>query len=295
LSGPSIYKEFRSVNEGRLVKGQKQSGLRKPRSRSETMRFCHAAVLYDMFITSSLSATSGRLSKTGDGQANFDFVAAFYPLLEQLVFGSTLSRARSFFIAQAAQGKNVLLIGEGNGRFLLETVMQTSTPAFTVVDSSARMLSAAARRAARIECCPKIEFFHADILDWQPALAHYDRIVTHFVLDLYRPYSMRRIIEKISRLATEDALWINVDFSNANQRLCQSLLMWAQYRFFRICAGIEAPRLFDSGDYFREAGWQIIESRTIKRGWIVAHLMSKQQMISLPATRVSSCFSERRH
>jgi hypothetical protein len=39
--------------------------------------------------------------------------AAFYPLLEQLVFGSTLSRARSFFISQATQGKNVLLIGEG--------------------------------------------------------------------------------------------------------------------------------------------------------------------------------------
>jgi ubiquinone/menaquinone biosynthesis C-methylase UbiE len=248
-----------------------------------------------MFITSSLSASSGRLSKTGDGQANFDFVAAFYPLLEQLIFGSTLSRARSFFISQATQGKNVLLIGEGNGRFLFETVMQTSTPAFTVVDSSARMLSAATRRVARIECRPKIEFFHADILDWRPPLAHYDRIVTHFVLDLYRPYSMRRIIEKISRIAAEDALWINVDFSNANQRLYQRLLMWAQYRFFRICAGIEAPRLFESGGYFREAGWQVIENRTIKQGWIAAHLMSRQQMITLPVRRLSSCFSERWH
>jgi hypothetical protein len=87
---------------------------------------------------------------------------------------------------------------------------------------------------------------------------------------------MRRIIEKIARLATEDALWINVDFSNANQRLYQSLLMWAQYRFFRICAGIEAPQLFDSAGCFREAGWRTIEKRTIKRGWIVAQLMSRQ-------------------
>jgi ubiquinone/menaquinone biosynthesis C-methylase UbiE len=231
-----------------------------------------------MFITSSRSASSGRLSKVGEGQANFDFVAPFYPLLEQVVFGSTLSRSRRFFIAQVTQGNNVLLVGEGNGRFLFETVMQTSTAAFTVVDSSTRMLSAAARRVARIERCPKIEFFHADILGWQPPLARYDRIVTHFVLDLYRPYSMRRIIEKISGLATEDALWINVDFSNANQRFYQSLLMWAQYRFFRICAGIEASRLFDSTDYFREAGWQIIENRTLKQGWIAAHLMSRQQI-----------------
>jgi ubiquinone/menaquinone biosynthesis C-methylase UbiE len=144
-----------------------------------------------MFITSSRSASSGRLSKVGDGQANFDFVAPLYPLLEQVVFGSTLSRARRFFISQVTQGNNVLLVGEGNGRFLFETVMQTTTAAFTVVDSSARMLSAAGRRVARIEHCPKIEFFRADILDWRPPLARYDRIVTHFFLDLYRPYSMR--------------------------------------------------------------------------------------------------------
>jgi hypothetical protein len=54
-----------------------------------------------MFITPSLSASSGRLFKGGDGRANFDFVAALYPVLEQVVFGSTLSRARSFFISQA--------------------------------------------------------------------------------------------------------------------------------------------------------------------------------------------------
>jgi hypothetical protein len=32
--------------------------------------------------------------------------------------------------------------------------------------------------------------------------------------------------------------------------------MWAQYRFFRIAAGIEAPRLFDSLPYIRQAGWE---------------------------------------
>ena len=66
--------------------------------------------------------------------------------------------------------------------------------------------------------------------------------------------SIRRIVEKISRLATEDTLWINVDFTSKNQRLRQKLLMWAQYRFFRISAGIEAPRLFDSRPLYT-TGW----------------------------------------
>src|SRR5208337_4499862 len=68
----------------------------------------------------------------------------------------------------------------------------------------------------------------------------------------------------ISRLATEDALWINVDFSSENQNLRQKLLMWAQYRFFRISAGIEASRLFDSlytTDWLANIGGEITRIR----------------------------------
>ena len=119
-------------------------------------------------------------------------------------------------------------------------VKQTSSASFTVVDSSARMLAAAASRLATVDRCPRIELIHADILEWRSPAAHYDRVVTHFFLDLFTPHSICRIVEKISRLATEDTLWINVDFSSESQNFRQKLLMWAQYRFFRISAGIEA-------------------------------------------------------
>ena len=77
------------------------------------------------------------------GKTTFDLIARFYPLLEQTVFGSTLSRARGFFIPRVTEGNNILLIGEGNGRFLFEMAKQTSSRSVTVVDSSARMLAAA--------------------------------------------------------------------------------------------------------------------------------------------------------
>jgi SAM-dependent methyltransferase len=96
----------------------------------------------------------------------FNLVASFYPLLEQTVFGSTLSRARSFFISRVTEGNSILLIGEGNGRFLFEMMKQTSSGSITVVDSSARMLAAAARRLASVDRCSRVEFIHADILEW---------------------------------------------------------------------------------------------------------------------------------
>ncbi len=194
-----------------------------------------------------------------------------------MVFGSTLSRSRRFFARRVTEGNKILLVGEGNGRFLFEMAKQTSSASFTVVDSSARMLAAAARRIATVDCCPRIELIHADILEWRSPASHYDRVVTHFFLDLFTPYSLSRIVEKISRLTTEYTLWINVDFSSENHRLRQRLLMWSQYRFFRISAGIEASRLFDPLPYIRQGGWQILEGRSLKSGWISAHLMCRQQ------------------
>jgi ubiquinone/menaquinone biosynthesis C-methylase UbiE len=213
--------------------------------------------------------------RSADGQNDFDLIARFYPLLEQIVFGSTLNLARRFFIPRVTEGNKILLIGEGNGRFLFEMVKQTSSASVTVVDSSARMLASAARRIATVDCCSRIELIHADILEWRAPAAHFDRIVTHFFLDLFPPYRIRRVVEKISHLATEDSLWINVDFTSKNQGLGQKLLMWAQYRFFRISAGIEASRLFDSRPYIRQAGWEISAERSLDSGWISAHLMCK--------------------
>ena len=85
------------------------------------------------------------------GKPTFDYVASFYPLLEQTVFGSSLSRARSFLISRVTEGNNILLIGEGNGPFLFEMAKQTSSGSVTVVDSSAQMLAAAARRLATVD------------------------------------------------------------------------------------------------------------------------------------------------
>jgi hypothetical protein len=181
------------------------------------------------------------------GKATYDLIASFYPLLEQIVFGSNLSQGRRIFITQVRAGNHILLIGEGN-----------------------------ARRIAAVDRCPHVELIHADILECQSPAASYDRVVTHFFLDQFRPDRIHRVVEKICRLATEDALWINVDFTSENQDLRQKFLMWVQYRFFQIFAGIESDRLFDPRPWIRQAGWDILETKSLDSGWISAQLMSRQ-------------------
>jgi ubiquinone/menaquinone biosynthesis C-methylase UbiE len=214
-------------------------------------------------------------------KATFDLVASFYPLLERLVFGSKLSHARRSFISRVAGGRRILLIGEGNGRFLFEVVKQTSSASITVVDSSTRMLAAASRRIATVDCSSRIELIHSDFLEWRAAVGSYDRIVTHFFLDLFPPDRIRRVVEKISQLAMEDCLWINVDFTFENHSLPQKFLMWAQYRFFRIFARIEVSRLFDARTLIQNANWEVLEMRLLDSGLISASLLSRKEVASV--------------
>ncbi len=208
------------------------------------------------------------------GKATFDLIASFYSLLEQTVFASTLSQARRIFMTQVRAGNHILLIGEGNGRFLFEALKQTSATSFTVVDSSARMLAAAARRIAAVDLCPHVELIHADILEWQsPASCITTRVVTHFFLISSGRIVSAESLRAISRLATEDALWINVDFTSENQDLRQKFLMWIQYRFFQVFAEIESDRLFDPRPWIQQAGWDILETKSLDSGWISAQLM----------------------
>jgi ubiquinone/menaquinone biosynthesis C-methylase UbiE len=220
-------------------------------------------------------------------KATFDPVSSFYPIMEQIVFGSALSQARRTFISRVRAGNHILLIGEGNGRFLFEALKQTSATSFTVVDSSARMLAASARRIDTVYRCPRVELIHADLLEWRSPAMHYDRVVTHFFLDLFPPDLIRQLVEKISLLAAENALWINVDFTSENQNLRQKILMWTQYRFFRTFAKIESSQLFDQLPYIRQAGWDILEAKALDSGWISAQLMSRQLPPTSPGTQTS--------
>jgi ubiquinone/menaquinone biosynthesis C-methylase UbiE len=209
-----------------------------------------------------------------DGKTTFDRVARFYPLLEQAVFGSKLSQARRFFIPRIVDGRNILLLGEGNGRFLLEAMKVNRLASFTVVDSSAQMLASAARRIANLDYGLAVALIHADIFNWRSPVEYYDRIVTNFFLDVFLPPHLRQLVEIISSLSTEKTLWINVDFGPECRSLRQKILMWAQYRFFRILTGIEAPRLIDPLPFIQEAGWEILEERSLESGWITARLLS---------------------
>ena len=185
---------------------------------------------------------------------SFDRVATSYRLLETITFGQSLQRARVRWIEKISRPRRVLILGEGNGRFLCELLRVHPKIDIDCVDASARMLTLARTRARQI--CPeswqRIQFIHADILRWSPRNS-YDLIVTHFLLDCFPRYEVKAIVDKLAGAAAPGAIWLLADFTippaGIFSRMHAKLLLRMMYLFFRCAAGITANGLVDPTPY----------------------------------------------
>jgi ubiquinone/menaquinone biosynthesis C-methylase UbiE len=220
----------------------------------------------DMEITST-SMPARRMS------AQFDLVAPIYPALERLVFGAHLDNARQAFVENIIKANRVLLVGEGNGRFLASLIARKQIGFIKVVEKSRAMIRRAKGCAGESRNVG-LEFVEADFRLCQPG-NEFDCIVTHFFLDMFNPPAQRAIIQKFAELITRDGIWINVDFVPA-RTLPGGILMWLQYTFFRLVSQIEARRCFDVTMAAAAAGWTVVQTISYLGGLVVAKRLQKE-------------------
>ena len=207
--------------------------------------------------------------KSGDSHNQFDPVAPFYPVLEQCVFGSHLNAAREAFFDAVVEADQILLVGEGNGRFLTSLLTHKNKGCVKVIEKSSVMIRLAAARVRTLgEMRCDLKFIETDFREYRTS-QQFDCVVTHFFLDLFNPPAQLSVIERIAELTTTNATWINVDFVRP-RTLRGDILMRLQYAFFRIVSRVEAGRCFDESTVAAQSGWTVSESLHFLGGFVVA-------------------------
>ena len=178
---------------------------------------------------------------------SFDALAAHYRWLEFVLAGNKLQACRTAFLRELPQPREVLILGEGNGRFLLNCRKDMPSAHITCVDASARMLELArARLLASGISLHGIQFIHTDALQWQPCPNAYDLIVTHFFLDCFRPEQLAGLIKALANGATAHAEWLLADFqvpATGWRRVRARIIHQLMYAFFRVVTRLPAGRL----------------------------------------------------
>lgn len=191
---------------------------------------------------------------------NFDRVAVHYRWLETVAFGQQLQRARVAFVEAIETPRRVLLVGEGNGRFLAQLLRIHPGLQVDCIEASARMIALA---RTELDDESRVNFIQADIRAAKLSAQDYDLIVTHFVLDCFAEGTLAAVIAKLADCATPQAQWLVADFCEPGKgwrRLRARFLIAAMYAFFRILAGIEARRLVDYRPFLQAQGFRCKEA-----------------------------------
>jgi ubiquinone/menaquinone biosynthesis C-methylase UbiE len=208
---------------------------------------------------------------------SFDFIAPAYRTLETIAFGGDLQRARIACLCEIETPRRVLIIGEGNGRFLCELLRIHPNVEIDCVDASARMLELARRRLERRlpTGATRTRFLQRDITSWIPPDQVYDLIVTHFFLDCFSGDRIADVVNRLSRAATPNATWLLADFcmpADGLVRIRARLWLAAMYRFFQFAAGIEARKLEDPSPFLRTAGFALASQHFFRSGMLKSEL-----------------------
>lgn len=201
---------------------------------------------------------------------SFDRLAPYYRCMEFLLAGNKLQRCRTAFLGKDTHFKDILVLGEGNGRFLLECRRQLKTARIVCVDSSTRMLSLAQERLRRHQLnLEGIQFIHANALEWAPPRHAFDAVVTHFFLDCFRADQLVPLIAVLAEAAKSNAVWLLADFHTPQSgplRHRARLIHKAMYVFFRAACRLPARALTAPDEFLQAQGFTLKDRRISEWG-----------------------------
>ena len=246
---------------------------------------------------------------------SFDRIASSYRFLEWIAFCDVLQRARTAFIPQTVDNRRALVVGEGDGRFLVELLRTNPRIEVDCVDTSKKMLGLARARAAVIPskarnltsihrrfarsfgpsqtgvvCAPwedtssesgqrsRVKFHCADFLQWVSPEQPYDVVITHFFLDCFNRERLSHVIAKLARAAAPRSRWMVADFAippNGFRKLHAKIWLRMMYSFFHAVADLEAHELVDPSSFIRHTGFRLRQEVVTQLGLVKTQLWER--------------------
>ncbi|HVZ15893.1 MAG TPA: class I SAM-dependent methyltransferase [Terriglobales bacterium] len=203
---------------------------------------------------------------------NCNAIAPWYRLFEYSTFGVALQRRRCHFLPALTASRRMLMLGEGDGRFLQKLLNTNSCVEVDYVDKSSRMLDLAAQR---VDSCARVHFHQSDITSDGVPGKEYDAVVTHFFLDCLLPEEINCLIENVRNCVTDGACWVVSEFhipDDGWQRVRAQAWLRILYASFGLATGLRAAQLPDYKTALVNAEFRLHEESTANLGLLTSQL-----------------------
>lgn len=214
----------------------------------------------------------------------FDALAPHYSWIEAVAFGGLLQWCRTALVGDLADARRVLVLGEGDGRFVRAFLAHNPEATVHVVDASPSMVALARRRAG----CGRVTWEVADARAVEYPRAEYDLIVTNFFLDCFGPGDLARLIPRVAAALRPGGRWLLGDFRVPAGRMAGAaarVLLAVMYGFFRIAARIPAAHLVDPRPLLLACGLTPLRAERRLGGFLTSELWSSPAVPPAPIDR----------
>jgi ubiquinone/menaquinone biosynthesis C-methylase UbiE len=227
-------------------------------------------------------APFGRVRPSMNNKArpvSFCRIARVYNLLEKLVFKDALEKTRIACLDSISEAKRILLLGEGDGRFLAKLTSINPDCLVTVLDASPIMLALAKTRVPTM-FQGEIHFCKEDVTKFPFPFEAFDAVVSHFFLDCFTEEMLSGLLEKLSSTLRPSGKWLIADFvepsPNTLHSLPQFLCLRILYAFFGLTCGIEARRVVSPHKILRTHGLRESRCISFSNGFLASLVFIKQ-------------------
>jgi ubiquinone/menaquinone biosynthesis C-methylase UbiE len=196
-----------------------------------------------------------------------------YRSLEQLAFGGALMRARRHHLAALDSAARVLVIGEGDGRFVAALCRRNRRCRPTVIERSGAMIALAQTRLGGD--APRVRFVHGDVRTIDLGGERFDAVVTHFVLDLFEAATLEALIPRLAATLTPRGVWLLADFAlpeRGPKRWRARAWLALLYALFRLHTDQEATQLHDPAAMLAATGLTLERMAALQQGLLRTEL-----------------------
>ena len=121
----------------------------------------------------------------------------------------------------------------------------------------------------------RVHFTVGDVREEPLPEAHFDLIVTNFLLDYFPADQLASVVRRIAVATSPNALWVVRDFqqpARGSRKVVTRLALAGMYAFLRFVTGIPVRMLVDSAPFIGASGLIQVSRRQRLGGFLVATL-----------------------
>ena len=198
------------------------------------------------------------------------------------MFGKQLQRCRLIHLEELKEVQDVLILGDGNGRFSTQLLLNHASARITSLDASKAFLAQARKRRLKAGLPEdRIQSYEQNILDWEFPAGRFDAVVAQFFFDSFDLDQLEAIAASISTclrpkgklLVSEFHIPKDTRMGNWRARVTLKFL----YLLFGLLTGLKTRKLVTYTPILERGGFRLNKAIYRSQKTLVSQVFQKSE------------------